>query len=142
VSRGTGTTSDTREAVNSRTAPVSYRLSYSGHSGGGSTELDNPPSHSGRWDAGHIVGAQHGGYGHDPAAVFPQNAQYNRGNSYNGTPTYDDWRRHENNINQQARSGEVRQTVTTFGAPRVTFYNCTQCGRLRGSAAPCACGAL
>ena len=141
VHRGTGTTSDTRESVNTRTPPVSYRLTYSGDTTSGSTELQNPPSHSGRWDAGHIVGAQHGGLGHDPASVFPQNAQYNRGNSYNGTRTFDDWRRHENNINREARNGGVRQTVTLFDAPRITFYNCTQCGRLRGPA-PCSCGAL
>jgi hypothetical protein len=110
LTHGTGTNQGTRDYVNDPNTPVPQyvQTSYS-MSGGqtGHTEFQNLPSHSGRWAAGHTFARQNGGPGNVNSGVFPQNSQINSGNSYNGTPTYDTWRRHEQNINTALRSGQT-----------------------------------
>lgn len=107
LNKGTNTTKETREYVNSwaaipGTVNYSYEI-YDVNQGdkkvdqdSGSTANPNPMKIGQNWDAGHSLGRQNGGLGDDKDWVFPQNPQFNRGNSYFGQKTYQDWRYCEN----------------------------------------------
>jgi hypothetical protein len=121
---GTATSQGTRDYVNNPSTPVPQEVRMSWHSGqqSGATEFANPPSHSGRWDAGHMVARQNGGPGNVNEGVFPQNAQINRGNSLHGTPTFDTWRGHEQAMNQSLGSGNDAQMALHLRTqPRVHY---------------------
>lgn len=107
LNKGTNTTKETREYVNSwTTIPGTVNYSYEIYDVGqgdkkvdqdsGSTANPNPMKVGQNWDAGHSLGRQNGGLGDDKGWVFPQNPQFNRGNSYLGQKTYQDWRYCEN----------------------------------------------
>jgi hypothetical protein len=127
---GTETTKETRDYVNSATIayPEQIAMEYSSRrgrkrAGRGVTEFINAPLARGqRADAGHIIGRQNGGLGDDPAAVFPQNPQQNRGNLLKGEPTRGLWRAHEDAIHDLAEAGtDVSMAVTLRDKPRVQY---------------------
>lgn len=104
---GTATSQATRDSVNSWVnVPTKIDWEYEIYNIANGNKLvlddkgttDNPaPQKTGqRYDAGHSLGRQNGGLGDDEKWVFPQNPQINRGNMFNGTKTYKDWREPEN----------------------------------------------
>jgi hypothetical protein len=136
IGMGTGTNKTTRDYVNSSSTPypqqVSIEYSPSIHQSGmgGRSEFINQPLASGqRADAGHIFGNQYGGFGNQTASVFPQHPQTNRGNYYQGEPTRDLWRKHEDEVRRLAQEGNtVRNTVTLTETPHVYYGNsCRRC---------------
>lgn len=107
LNKGTNTTKETREYVNSwKAIPGTVNYAYEIYDvsqadkkvdqDSGSTANPNPMKIGQNWDAGHSLGRQNGGLGDDKGWVFPQNPQFNRGNSYMGQKTYQDWRYCEN----------------------------------------------
>jgi hypothetical protein len=132
LDKGTETTKATRDYVNAPTMayPQQVAMEYSarkgkgrGRTGRGVTEFINAPLARGqKADAGHIKGRQLGGLGDDPAGVFPQNPQQNRGNYLNGEPTRPLWRAHEDTIHDLAEGGsDVAMAVTLRDRPRVQY---------------------
>lgn len=107
LNKGTVTTKETREYVNSwQSVPGTVNYAYEIYDVSqsdqkvdqdtGTTPNPDPMKNGQNWDAGHSLGAQNGGWGHDTGWVFPQNPQFNRGNRYFGQKTYRDWRYCEN----------------------------------------------
>jgi hypothetical protein len=126
---GSNTNESTRAFANNGTpAPQQVAMSWAGGGASGATEFLNPPPAPGQsWDAGHILGRQSGGSGVHNSNIFPQNPQINRGNSLNGQPTYDLWRRPENDINAQIRAGQnVGMSVNLRNQPRPTYSSSAQ----------------
>lgn len=123
MKNGSGTSQGTRDYVNSwANVPGTVNYSYEIYDTKNSDTLvdadtgsaPNPaPMKVGqRWDAGHSLGNQNGGKGDIDGWVFPQNPQFNRGNSYNGQKTYKDWRYCENVFhNSVDEYGKGRWTV-------------------------------
>lgn len=123
---GTGTNQGVRNHVNGP-AQVPGQVGFSWQVGdqGGSGEFQNAPSNNGRWQAGHLLARQNGGLGNVNEMVFPQNGQINMGNSYQGQPTFDQWRGHEqqfhNQVDQQQTQGNW--SVTLRDQPRTPYQN-------------------
>ncbi|MDQ1559872.1 MAG: hypothetical protein QOD32_2932 [Pyrinomonadaceae bacterium] len=148
IGTGTGTNQGTRNYVNSATTPYpqEIRIEYNSGVTGNFSSFPNQPLAPGqRADAGHIFGRQFGGYGNQNASVFPQHPQTNRGNSYQGQPTRDLWRAHEDAIRAQAQSGNPTDvSVALYSTPRAIVRRCPSCNRdTLTSAATCPeCGAF
>lgn len=139
IGTGTGTSQGTRTYVNSIPYPQEVRIEYSSGGGvGGYSSFPNQPLAPGqRADAGHIFGAQYGGFGNQNASVFPQHPQTNRGNSYQGQSTSHLWRGHEDTVRREAQGGnQVGVSVAVHSAPRATLRNCSACGRQTFTASP------
>lgn len=123
MKNGSGTSTGTRDYVNSwKVVPGTVNYSYKIYdvSNGdnlvdqdaGTTDNPDPMKANQRWDAGHSLGRQNGGLGDVDGWVFPQNPQFNRGNSYNGQKTYQDWRYCENVFHDSVNQyGKGRWTV-------------------------------
>lgn len=145
VGTGTGTSAATRGYVNAPATnyPQQVAITYATPARTGHSEFINQPLAPGqRADAGHIFGRQFGGLGNDPAAVFPQNPQINRGNNLGGVPTRDLWRAHEDAIRQQAQGGAtVSARVTLRETPRADYsqHACRGCGLLLAAPVPPTC---
>ncbi|MDQ1593125.1 MAG: hypothetical protein QOG71_3752 [Pyrinomonadaceae bacterium] len=148
IGTGTGTNQNTRDYVNSATTPYpqQIRIEYnSGVTGNYSSFTNEPLAPGQRADAGHIFGRQYGGFGNQTASVFPQHPQTNRGNSYQGQPTRDLWRAHEDGIRAQAQSGNpTNVAVALHTTPRPIVRRCPSCNRdTLTTAATCPeCGAF
>lgn len=148
IGTGTGTNQNTRDYVNSATTPYpqEIRIEYSSGVTGNYSSFTNEPLAPGqRADAGHIFGRQYGGFGNQTASVFPQHPQTNRGNSYQGQPTRDLWRAHEDGIRAQAQSGNpTNVAVALHTTPRPIVRRCPSCNRdTLTTAATCPeCGAF
>lgn len=132
VGGGSGTSQGSRNYVNDPATPYPQQVAieYASNQGGGHSEFINQPLAPGqRADAGHIFGRQYGGIGNQNAAVFPQHPQTNRGNYYQGEPTRDLWRAHEDQVRGMAQSGAVTSvSVTLRDAPRISYeHACRYC---------------
>ena len=117
---GTGTSKSTREYVNDPSTPkpnsVLFDYASSNKTSKAKTdviknslayEVDNPEadrsySSGSYWDAGHKLGRQNGGLGHNTDWVFPQNPALNQGNHRNmdddSEETHPEWRAHEDHF--------------------------------------------
>ena len=132
IGSGSGTSTGSRSYVNSPATPYPQQIAieYSSGMGGDRSEFINQPLAPGqRADAGHIFGRQYGGIGNQNASVFPQHPQTNRGNYYQGEPTRDLWRAHEDRIRGMAQSGSPTDvSVTLRDVQRISYERaCRYC---------------
>ncbi len=130
---GTGTNQGVRQFVNNEQAvpaPMHQQWDASwgvGNQSGHGGFVNDPSANGGRWQAGHLLARQNGGFGHINEGVRPQNAQYNQGNSFNGVSTQDAWRGQEQAFHdavQQQRTGGT--WTTTLRDQQRTPYDMTQ----------------